>query len=182
MPVEHAGHGELSGGAGDGRGSNGMPARDLQHRSGLPVHVSRMDRSAERDGGPAQHGRERVLAGQYRGGAVLVVAEARGRLPAGLRDRPRLGIRRYGVHRALQHEAAAPGARRNHTADGLRGKTGECRIIAPPPRGGGREGNRQETNLAGDRIHNYLSLVLGSEKGSTNPWFRKGVYRCVSII
>ena len=64
-------------------------AGDLQHRPGLAVHQRRLHRPAGERRHSDLHGRPRPLDGQRVHRAAVAIAEVRGRLPEGLRRRPR---------------------------------------------------------------------------------------------
>ena len=63
-------------------------AGDFQHRSGLAVHLGRLHRRARRSGRRDLHGWPRKLDGQCVHRAAVAIAQVRGCLSQGLRQRP----------------------------------------------------------------------------------------------
>src|ERR1700682_984855 len=97
-----------------GRASRGIPfrpARNLELRSGLPVHFGRLPGSAEEARDLHQHGWPRSRARQRFHRTPVALFEVRADLSCGLRHRPRTVSGVGKLLPLLQSRAAAPGAR-----------------------------------------------------------------------
>jgi len=83
-------------------------ARDLQYRSGEPIHQRGLHRHTRRRWHPHLHGRARPLARQRVHRAAVAQPQIRGHLPQGLRRRTRGAGRNRRVGRLLQSRITTP--------------------------------------------------------------------------